>query len=151
MAKLDIEALRGQHREIMIRVTNLRGLGDIVQTRDDALEARSAIAAVDQMLTCHLQLEDDHLYPALMASDDQSLAAIASECAEEMGSILGAWEAYRDRWTTPLIVADMRRFQAATAGIIGALALRIEREDSELFPAAETLLAKPRASFCAVG
>lgn len=141
MANLDLEALRRQHHDIMVRATSLRGLGDMIQTRDDALEARGAIACVDRVLTCHLRFEDEQLYPALATSGDPVVAAMASDCAEEMGGILGAWEAYRDQWTTPAILANPDRFGVVTAGVIGALAMRIERENRELFPAGEAVVA----------
>lgn len=136
---LDIDDLRRQHRGIMLRATHLRGLGDQVRTREDALEARAAIEGVDQRLVEHLLFEDNHLYPALMACDDPRIAAMAADCAEEMGGIIGAWIAYRSQWTAPAILADPQGFKAVTAGVIGALAMRIERENAELYPAGEAL------------
>ena len=145
---LDIHELRRQHRLIMVRATGLRGLGDMIKTRQDAEEARAAIEGIDKMLIEHLTIEDNDLYPALLAGPDSEVAAMAADCAEEMGGIRGAWVAYRDQWTAAAIAADPARFSAATAGVIGALALRVERENAELYPAAEALaqtFVRPRA------
>jgi hypothetical protein len=138
---LDIDELRRQHGDLLVRATGLRGLGDMVKTREDAAEARAAIHGIDKVLVDHLTIEDDHLYPALLASRDREVAALGADCAEEMGGILGAWIAYRDQWTAENILADPGRFRVATAGVIGALALRIERENVELYPAMAMILA----------
>ncbi len=148
---LDIHELRRQHSLIMIQATGLRGLGDMIKTRHDAEEARAAIKGIDRMLIEHLTLEDDHLYPALLAGPDSEVAAMAADCAEEMGGIRGAWMAYRDQWTTAAIAADPARFSAATAGVIGALALRVERENTDLYPAFEALAQAPITALRAAG
>jgi len=140
---LDIDELRQQHKAIMVRATGLRGLGDMIKTREDAREARGAIDGIHKMLSDHLTLEDDHLYPALLACGEATISAMAADCAEEMGGILGAWIDYRARWTASAILDDPRRFGAATAGVIGALALRVERENVELYPAVEALSVMP--------
>lgn len=145
----DIDDLRRQHRGIMLRATHLRGLGDRIRTREDALEAGRAIKGLDRVLIDHLQIEDEHLYPALMGCDIASVAAMAADCAEEMGGILGAWTAYREQWTAPMILADPERFATATAGLIGALAMRIERENTELYPAGDLLAYRPVAGLYA--
>ena len=136
---LDLHELRRQHRLIMVCATGLRGLGDMIKTRQDAEEARAAIEVINRMLIEHLAIEDNHLYPALLAGADGDVAAMAADCAEEMGGIRSAWVAYRNQWTAVSIAADPARFSAATAGVIGALALRVERENAELYPAVEAL------------
>ncbi|CAN5215395.1 hypothetical protein BH10PSE1_BH10PSE1_32550 [soil metagenome] len=146
-----LDDLKRQHREIMLRATDLRGLGDMIKTRDDALEARAGIEGIDRMLIEHLTIEDDNLYPALLNCGDRGLAVLAADCAEEMGGILGAWVAYRDQWTAGAIMVDPKRFSAATAGVIGALALRVERENSELYPAMDAVLASSVKARFAVG
>lgn len=139
---LNINELRRQHRDLLLRVTDLRGLGDMVKTREDAMEARASIEAMDQVVVGHLTTVDDHVYPALLASPDRAVAAMAADCAEEVGGILGAWIAYRDRWVAEVILADPVRFGAATAGVVGAIALRIERENIELYPAVEAIVSR---------
>ena len=136
---VDIEELQRQHRIIVVQATHLRGCADRILTRDDACEAYCAIARIDRMLMRHLRYEDDYLYPALAACDDVAVAAMAADCAEEMGGIQGAWIAYRNQWTAAAIQAAPDRFAMATAGIIGALAMRVERENTQLYPAAQAL------------
>ena len=149
VAIVDTEELQRQHRVIVILATHLRGCADRVLTREDACEAYCGIIRLDQMLVRHLQYEDEHLYPALMACDDVAVAALAADCAEEMGGINGAWAAYRSQWTAEAIHAAPDRFALATAGVIGALAMRVERENSELYPAAQALPLTRLADTCA--
>lgn len=147
---VEIEELTRQHRLIMVLATHLRGCADRVLTRQDACEVRVDIVRLDRMLVCHLKYEDEHLYPALMACEDLAVAAMAADCAEEMGGIEGAWVAYRSQWTAAAIQAAPERFAVATAGVIGALAMRVDRENTQLYPAAEALhLVRPADQWAA--
>ena len=132
--------LRLQHRRIVLVAARLGGLSGRIRTRGDAQEARTVIESIDQMLIDHLTVEDDLLYPALLSCDDATTRAMAADCFEEMGGIRGAWIAYRDQWTVAAIAIDPARFSAATTGMLGALALRVARENTELYPAMDALM-----------
>ncbi len=103
-------------------------------TPDVAEQTRAQLLGIDRLLIDHLTQEDDYLYPALMQAEDADVRATARGCFEDMGGILGAWIAYRDQWTGPAIQASPDRFRVASDGVIGALAMRVERENSELYP-----------------
>lgn len=148
VAVVDIEELQRQHRVIVVLATHLQGRAERVLTREDACEAHCGIVRLDRMLVRHLKYEDEHLYPALMACDDVAIAAMAADCAEDMGGVKGAWVAYRSQWTAAAIQAAPDRFALATAGVIGALALRVERENTQLYPAAKALSATQHAEVC---
>ena len=145
---LDINELRRQHSLIMVRASDLRGLADIIKTRQDATEAAAAIAAINDLLVEHLTIEDVEIFPALLACADPKVSATAAAYAEDMGGILGAWISYCDRWTPTAIFADQKRFATATAALIGALAFRIDREDAELYPAMEAFAASRYDPLC---
>jgi hypothetical protein len=113
----------------------LTGLAARTMTRETAQEARSIIMAIDKLLVQHLTIEDEWLYPTLMASADPAVRAHATDCFEEMGGICGAWIAYRDLWDVEGILAHPVRFRGATDGVIGAVAIRVDRENTELYPA----------------
>lgn len=126
--------LRSEHDRILRQASILAGLAGPRMTRDVATEARAAICGLDRLLVEHLQQEDGWMYPLLMASPDDEIRRVAAECVEDMGGILGAWIAYRDQWSIDAILAAPGRFAMATDGIMGALALRVERENTELYP-----------------
>lgn len=143
---MDTRTLRAQHRVIILQATALNGLAGGIKTRDDAFQACKAVQAIDRLLVRHLTIEDEWLYPGLMAASDPVLQQQATEAFEDMGGILQAWVQYRDAWTGDRIFNEPSRFAAATRGIVGALALRVEREDDTLYPAMDGLQSRDQAA-----
>lgn len=142
---MDTRMLRDEHRTITDAVSRLGGLVLDLRTRGDAHDVRAAILSIDAVLQRHLEFEDRELYPALMASNDPVVRDLGSSARENMGGVIDVWTDYRDRWTVEAILGDRRRFVDATAGVVGALSLRIEMENDHLYPAIDALRA-PRRS-----
>lgn len=142
--------LRDEHDRILRRASGLAGIVDRPMTRELACEARAAIEGLDRLLVVHLTTEDDWMYPMLMASADRQISAAAGACFEDMGGLLGAWLAYRDQWSAEAILSAPDRFSSATRGVIGALALRIERENTELYPLVDRLADGPASATAAI-
>lgn len=90
---------------------------------------------MDGLLLEHLAMEDDGLYPALAAAADPALRASALAAAEDMGGLRGIWTWYRKHWTLAAVLADPVRFRTTTDDIVGTLSLRIQVEESTLYPA----------------
>lgn len=88
-------------------------------------------------LVRHLKCEDWALYPRLKASGDPELAQLAREFIHEMGHIAEEFTAYDARWSPERVASDWAGFCAETAAVLDAIAMRIEREEDELYPAAE--------------
>jgi len=109
-------------------------------SNDLAHEARALILGIDSVLVQHLTLEDEWLYPTLMSASDLAVRDHARECFEEMGAILGAWVSYRETWQAEAIQKAPDRFATATSGVIGALALRVDRENNDLYPMIDRLI-----------
>lgn len=132
-----------EHDRILRQASTLAGLARARMTPDVAAEARAAILGLDRLLVDHLTAEDAWLYPLLMTSTDAAIRSFATACFEEMGGLHGAWDAYRDLWTASAILHSPTRFGLATNGIIGALAMRVERENTELYPLADDISLLP--------
>lgn len=138
--------LRREHAIILGQASVLSGLATSRMTRDVALQSRAQIMGLDKLLVDHLSHEDDHLYPALAASEDLHVRSKAEDCFADMGGILGAWIAYRDQWSNENIASTPERFRAATEGVIGALAIRVEMENRDLYPLMDRLERAPSSS-----
>lgn len=138
--------LRREHALILDQASVLSGLASSRMTRDIAVQTHERIAAIDRLLVDHLTREDTWLYPSLMAADDHDVRLTAGGCFEDMGGILGAWVSYRDHWSAANMLAGPERFRTATDGVIGALAIRIERENRELYPLMDDLVAATDAA-----
>lgn len=134
-----MRALREEHRLIVALASRLGGTAGDIKTRGDAHDAYALIQSIDDLLRGHLAEEDENLYPAFLASEDEDMRWIGADAAEGMGGIVGAWVNYRDRWTIDAILREADRFAATTEGVLGALSLRIEMENDVLYPAAERL------------
>lgn len=90
-------------------------------------------------LVRHLKCEDWILYPRLKASGDPVLARMAREFVDEMGHIAEDFGAYEAKWTADAVAADWPGFAAATTALLDVIGMRIEREEQDLYPAADTL------------
>ncbi len=134
----EIERLRAEHSAL---VTLSGFLMEMVAapTPPRATEIASVRGMLRDTLTRHLKCEDWALYPKLQARGDPELSRLAKEFVDEMGHIASDFLAYDRRWTPETIEADWPGFCAETTGILDALAMRIEREDQDLYPVAERL------------
>jgi hypothetical protein len=131
--------MRRQHQSIIDKAAVLGGLCGLIRTRDDALEARRLITEIDLELVHHLTIEDAELYPLLMNARDQGVRILGAEAAEGIGGLLMIWIRFRDHWTAQAMLADPRRFAAATDRLMRALSMRVEMEEDSLYPAAEAV------------
>lgn len=102
-------------------------------------ELASARGMLRDTLLRHLKCEDWILYPRLKASGNPAVIAMAGEFVREMGHIAQDFAAYDARWTAEQVEDDWPGFCAETEAILSVLAIRIERENCDLYPAAEQL------------
>jgi hypothetical protein len=102
-------------------------------------ELTSVRGMLRDTLLRHLKCEDWILYPRLQASGNPEVVAMAGEFVREMGHIAGDFAAYDARWTGEGIAADWPGFCRETEVVLNVLGMRIERENGDLYPAAEQL------------
>jgi hypothetical protein len=113
-------------------------------TKAAAFELADLLARLSGALKVHLGMEDRVLYPALVASSDPEVQRLARRFQAEMGSLTEGFGAYVTKWRLPAsIEGDPHGFAAETKHVFGALAQRIERENNELYAAADALEAAP--------
>ena len=102
-------------------------------------ELAAARGLLRDTLVRHLKCEDWVLYPRLKASGDPDLIRITREFELEMGDLAADFVAYDDKWTSERVAADWPGFCRETAIIFDVLAMRVEREETELYPLADSL------------
>lgn len=130
---------RQQHARILKLGTRL---GEQAQSASDPASVADVLATLEAFsaeLAEHLEQEDGHLYPAMMASDDAALAVLAKRYRAEMGGITDLFHLYRRRWTAETIRADPPRFARETGLLLEGLVDRVQRENEDLYPAAEKM------------
>ena len=128
-------SLRQQHAELGAILGNLARMA---KTGSPGSEIRAALVDLSGKLTMHLAGEDRMVYPALQASKDPQVAAMAKRFATEMGGLGAAFKAFTHRFATPaLIEADRSGFASTLQGVTEAIVKRVQAEERELYPAAD--------------
>lgn len=137
---------RKQHDELVELLGRLAPSLTAEAARDRPDGARRALSQLWGKLTIHLAMEDDVLYPRLTKCGDALAEAKARSFAEEMGPLRARFEEFLARWTELKIGDDPAGFAAETQQVIKALATRVDRENRELYPLADRVLAigRPR-------
>ena len=140
----EMQRLRAEHAAL---VTMSRIILDMVRAPHPppAAELATARGQLRENLVRHLKCEDWILYPRLMATGDQELMRITRDFEIEMGDLAGDFIAYDDKWTGERVAADWPAFGRETIALFDILAARVEREERELYPLAETLYASGAA------
>lgn len=134
MAKSD--PFMQQHKDLVALVTSVAGQLDATK-----LSAAPAAAAVHSQLSTmagklkvHLGMEDTVLYPAMLANP--ATKATAEKFKSEMGGIKTVFDGYLKKYPTPAAIsANAAGFVADTKGLFDALGKRVQRENTELYPA----------------
>jgi hemerythrin-like domain-containing protein len=133
---------RNAHAGLVKKVKEISGYLDPVKLRQDATQVRTLLSAFFGNLRHHLGMEDRALYPELMNSTDPDVKSLAEKFHAEMGGIRDVVEAYAKKWSTAsAIQADPSGFVQETKSLFDALATRIEKENNELYVAADKLAA----------
>lgn len=123
---------REQHAEILGIAKRVDAA--MAKLPDAAAEVRMELTAMAAKVNVHLAMEDDALYPRLLVHTDPKVRNLAKKFTDEMSGIKVAFQKYTATWNEPAIRGDAAGFVAATKGLFAALAQRIQRENTELYP-----------------
>ncbi len=141
----EMQRLRAEHAAL---VTLSRIVLDMTQSPDPApsAELASARGLLRETLVRHLKCEDWALYPRLRAADDPELVRLRANSNRKWATL---------RWIlSPMTINGRAKgsrpewpdFCRETRIIFDMLALRIEREERELYPLADNLHASVAAA-----
>ncbi len=128
------ETFRRQHIELLAIAGEMTAILDAEALKKDASAMRRLLSSLAGKLTVHLAMEDNGLYPRLLAHKDAKISATARSYVDEMGGIKTVFVAYLEKWPNEgAIRANPAVFIKETQAIFQALATRIAREDQELY------------------
>ena len=140
----DLDKLRDEHTVIMRIVERLRYL--IGQSKPaPQLHLFALRHELSSALIGHLKNGDWVLYPQLLASPDPRIASIARAFINETGGLGAAYVEHCKTWNADAIAADWASYGLASQALLDALAKRISRENSELYPLLKKLDGEARA------
>ncbi len=102
--------------------------------------ARRALATFVGRLRVHAAMEQEALYPRLLASSDPAVAAKARELFDEVGTLYDRFFSFLDRWSDPEVIkANAEGFCRETMMELHRLSRRLRRENDELYPMVDAL------------
>jgi hypothetical protein len=126
---------RSQHDEILALAGEIGEM--LKKTEPDAAAMRRQLSAMAGKVNFHLAMEDKALYPRLLQRKGTRAEAVAGRFMTEMGGLAETFTTYNAKWQVSAIRADMPGFAAETRKVFGALAHRISRETTQLYPLAD--------------
>lgn len=128
------DKFRSQHNEILLAAGEITKKLD---TATDAMVLRKLLSNLAGKINFHLAMEDKALYPRLMERKNSSTNLLASKFMQEMGGLGQVFAEYNSKWQASAIRSDPAGFSTETRKVFSALANRIARENSELYPLAD--------------
>ena len=127
------DKFRTQHDEILALAGEIT---DELKGKADAGVMRKLLSNLAGKVNFHLAMEDKALYPRLLQQDAQA-GKLAARFQKEMGGLAAVFLEYNGKWTLTAMKADADGFANETRKVFGALAHRIERENTQLYPLAD--------------
>lgn len=133
------DRIRNDHNALLEQVGALRGLIQ-VGIPDNAEAIFRQLMHISAAIKLHLSVEDRTLYPALSSAADAHIAATGKRFQDEMGGLAGAYTQFASHWNVAHKIAQQpEEFRQHANAIFKALHDRIQCENNELLPMAETI------------
>jgi hypothetical protein len=124
-----------QHEELVALAKELLRTLDTRSLEIDPTPSRRALAVFAGRLRVHAAMEQEALYPRLIASTDAAVAGKARELLDEVGLLYESFFRHLDRWAdTGAIRAEPEAFCRDTMELLHRLRVRMKRENDELYP-----------------
>ncbi len=130
---LSFERLIGDHSAIAAAAAAL-----VRALQEDALPAELAagVKRLDAALTPHLAIEDEQIYPLLLASKDAGQRVTAREAIEAYAALSPRWRAFVTSWDEAAITTNRKGFAADLDQILQMIQGRVRSENETLYPMA---------------
>lgn len=127
-----------QHKALLEVAETIIERLDADRLATDAEEVSLDLSRLLGLLTLHLAMEDNVLYPQLLKKDDPVVFETARRFMDEMGGISGEAKSFVEKWpSAAAIQTASEEFVTDASQLLMVLSERIDREDRELFPLLE--------------
>lgn len=135
MAALKTAPLRQQHEIMRQHMAALKKHLNPFLLAQNATEVRNTLNKLFAEFGKHLQQEGKDLYPALSASSDSKVKAVADKFGLEMKQTLPRLAEFNRRWPDgPAIRSNASQFLKEADGMTKWLDRRFAAENAELYP-----------------
>ncbi len=134
------DQLRRQHQQLAEAVARLAPQLHPCVVAAEASSIRTALASFAGALNVHLAMEDESLYPMMLASTDPTTRSTAAMFRRDLGGLATMFLEYMEQWPgADSLVARPVEFCAQTEAVFDALAKRVQQEESALYPLADAM------------
>ena len=113
-----------------------RALGQAVAADADPADLAIGVRRLDAVLAPHLALEDEEIYPLLLASHDAGQRIVAADTIAAYAHVAQAWADFAAHWDAAAISADRAGFGGALETFLDTLGGRVRTENEILYPMA---------------
>ncbi|MFO0619626.1 MAG: hemerythrin domain-containing protein [Polyangiaceae bacterium] len=124
-----------QHEELSVVAKELLKSLDSIKIAEDPSTVRRMLATFSGKLRVHAAMEEEALYPRLLASTDPGVRDKARELLDEIGGLYDQFFQHLGKWSDgAAIKADPEGFCRDTMALLFRLKVRMKRENEELYP-----------------
>lgn len=136
---MNMDRYHRDHGNILAQIDTLRSLTHAGIAGNGERIARH-IADTASLIKFHLVAEDQVLYPRLARSGVPEVEQLSTRYQQEMEGLAEAFRTFVAKWRVPArLEADPEGFRRDANTVLKALYERLQRENRELYPAAEQL------------
>lgn len=132
------EKFRRQHAELAALAAELRGRLSLEEVERDPRGVRTLLARFGGKLRVHARMENEALYPDLLAHADDAVRQEASALLADVGPLYATFDRLEQRWPgAEQVSADPRSFILDVLGCFEQLGRRMMLENKRLYPLAD--------------
>ena len=136
---MNIQRYHRDHEKITQQINALRSL---VKSGvcENAEKISEGIVDMASHIKFHLHAEDQVLYPALARCGNTHVVAMSASFQKEMQGLVKVFSDFVLQWRIPSrLLEDPEGFRRDANVVMRALFERLQRENKELYPAAESI------------
>lgn len=136
---MDTTRFKEHHAQILTSISKLRKMAHAGIT-ENAGAIAEALKALGRIVVMHLAAEDRVLYPSLSKQPNTKLAQMSRQYQEEMGGLASELQTFIRHWIRVSELAHHpQEFRSEANQVLAAAHARIQRENREFYPMAETV------------
>ncbi|MGI6093420.1 MAG: hemerythrin domain-containing protein [Veillonellaceae bacterium] len=131
----DVKNLLRQHNEILELIGKINAFTTSQQIEANAFSTSLLLGQLAGKIKIHMTTEDKFVYPALLNHANPKVQSLSRQFADEMGDLAKTFDSYKTKYMNAReISANPASFLQQTKLVAAALATRIEKENTELYP-----------------
>ncbi len=130
----NIDRYRNQHKIILSIGKALADASEYTISDKEFSSYFSVLKTLDEVLSSHLDSEDNYFYPELARDKNSTIQSISKRLQTEMLPISIVYENYKKKYSsTEKILDNKDSFVDETVFLVESLNRRIEKEEKELY------------------